>query len=315
MGFKVLALNDMKLGKRIERAIKSLYLAPLTIVRYGTLRPQKVKLSDCDNWIHIDPIDRRAVKKFIQDPLRKRTSPPLVFWRDFLAKLTPHVAIDVGVNYGECLFGARYGSATTVYGFEANPKINECLKKSRSDHPDGERIHIIASLVSDIVEEAVDFYVDPSWSGTGSAVRSLNDGANVITSSIPAVTIDSVIPTNLIEGGTLLVKMDIEGYEPRAFGGLQKTIDAAKLVVGFIEFDTTFIREAGSDAEIFYQTLESTFDVYFVANWRQKLLKRADRFAELPQSRAEDQRVHTDLLLVTRSTAPSAWLPNGWSIL
>ncbi len=305
----------MKLGKLIERGLKSLYLAPLTIVRYGTLRPQKVKLSDCDNWIHIDPIDRRAVKKFIQDPLRKRISPPLVFWRDFLAKLTPNVAIDVGVNYGECLFGARYGSTTTVFGFEANPKINECLKKSRSDHPDAARIQIIASLVSDSVEEEVAFYSDPSWSGTGSAVRSLNDGANVITSSIPAVTIDSVIPRNLVEGGTLLVKMDIEGYEPRAFGGLQQTIDAAKLVVGFIEFDTTFIREAGSDAEAFYQTLENKFHVYFVTNWRQKRLKRADRFAELPKSRAEDKRVHTDLLLVTRGAAASEWLPDGWVIM
>jgi FkbM family methyltransferase len=305
----------MKLGKILERGFKTMLLAPLTVARYGTLRPHKVKINECSNWIYIDPYDRRAIKKFIQDPIRKRISQPLIFWRDFLAKLQPSLAIDVGVNYGECLFGARYPASTSVFGFEANPKINVLLQKSRIDHPDASRIKIVASLVSDSIEEAVSFYHDPLWSGTGSAVQSLNDSANTVTSIISSLTIDSVIPSELATGATVLLKMDIEGYEPRAFGGMHQTLDAAQLVVGFIEFDTTFIREAGSDPGTFYQCLENRFNIYFLLDWRLKKLKLAESFEALPVSRADDGRIHTDLLLVTHGADTSRWLPKDWSIV
>ena len=151
-GWQNIGFKFMKLGKILERGFKTMLLAPLTVARYGTLRPHKVKINECSNWIYIDPYDRRAIKKFIQDPIRKRISQPLMFWRDFLAKLQPSLAIDVGVNYGECLFGARYPASTSVFGFEANPKINVLLQKSRIDHPDASRIKIVASLVSDSIE-------------------------------------------------------------------------------------------------------------------------------------------------------------------
>lgn len=53
----------MKLGKILERGFKTMLLAPLTVARYGTLRPHKAKINECSNWIYIDPYDRCAVKK------------------------------------------------------------------------------------------------------------------------------------------------------------------------------------------------------------------------------------------------------------
>lgn len=304
----------MNFGKILERTAKSLFLAPQTFARYGTLRPSRAKLHDCENWIYIDPHDRRAIKKFVHDPIRKRISPPLTFWRDFLVKLEPSVAIDVGVNYGECIFGARYPSKTLAFGFEANPHIAPYLRKSRNDHPDAEKITIIEGLVSDTIEESVRFYSDPNWSGTGSAVRSLNNSEKLITSAIPARTIDSVIPRNKVAGGTLLFKMDIEGYESHAFKGFWQTIDAARLAVGFIEFDTTYIREAGADPKAYYASLCERFDVHRLAVGRSNTLIRVQGFDELWDSRAADARVHTDLLLTKLDVDPAEWLPNKWSI-
>ncbi|MGA0846842.1 MAG: FkbM family methyltransferase, partial [Luteolibacter sp.] len=300
----------MKIGKIIERAAKSIILTPATLARYGTLRPTRVRLDGCTNWIHIDPTDRRSIKKFVHDPLRRRISPPLAFWRDFLEKLNPEVAMDVGVNYGECLFGARYAEKIRVYGFEANPRLAPYLQKSRNDHPDAERITIVEGLVSDAIADDIPFYADPSWSGTGSAVSTLNDGPNVVTTRIKARTIDSVIARDRVEDATLLFKMDIEGYEPRAFDGFWETIGAAKLAVGFIEFDTTYIREAGGNPESYFGALSRIFDIHRLSNGKPGKLVKVRYFADLPVSRAADQRIPTDLLLSTLGANTAAWFPS-----
>ena len=304
----------MKLGKLIERSIKSLLLAPATLLRYGTLRPTRARLLDCSNWIHIDPNDRRAIKKIVHDPIRRRTSSPLVFWRDFLEKLAPELAIDVGVNYGECLFGARYPKKTRVFGFEANPRLAPYLHKSRNDHPDAPRITIVEGLVSDAITPDVPFYADPSWSGTGSAVSSLNSGPGVITTRIQARTLDSVIPRESVNGATLLFKMDVEGYEPRAFDGFGETIKAANLAVGFIEFDSTYIREAGVNPESYFETLSRRFDVHRLSGGKPGRIIKVRSYPDLPVSRAEDKRIHTDLLLSTRGSDIASWLPDHWNL-
>lgn len=304
----------MKLGKYTERAAKSLLLAPQTLFRYGTLSPKRARLHGCENWIHIDPKDRRAIKKFVHDPIRKRVSPPLSIWREFLKKLTPAIAIDVGVNYGECLFGARYGEKTKVYGFEANPRIVQYLHKSRLDHPDADRITIVEGLVADNNADEIPFYHNPGWSGTGSAVRSLNDDRGLVSHSVTSRTIDSVIPCHEADGATLLFKMDIEGYEPRAFEGFWQTVDAARLVVGFVEFDTTYLREAGTDPARYFERLGGRFDIHRFTSCRKNTLVGIGGLDELPTSRAPDGRVHTDLLLSSCGANPADWLPGNWSI-
>lgn len=305
----------MKPGKHIERAAKSLLLAPKILLRYGTLSPTQVRIVGCDHWIHIDPDDRRAIKKFVHDPLRHRISPPLSFWRDFLAKLVPAVAVDVGVNYGECLFGARYNPSTRVFGFEANPLLMPYLEKSREAHPDGANITLVQGLVSDRAATAVNFYADPSWSGTGSAVPALNEGSNIVTSEVAAHTLDSRIPLDAVAGKPLLFKMDIEGFESRAIMGFDETLDAAELAVGLIEFDTTFIRAASEDPQRYFASLEERFDIHCLVGGKAGALRKVAGFDRLPISRASDKRVHTDLLLSTRGDDPKSWLPAHWSII
>lgn len=304
----------MSFSKKLERIVKWLILTPRVFIRYGCLHPTRVRLLGCDHWVHIDPTDRRAIKKFIHDPLRGRVSPPSEFWKAFNQHLQPAVAVDVGVNFGECLFSERYAERTHVFGFEANPRIAPFLEKSSAEHPDGNRITLTHGLVSDEAAENVPFFVNPRWSGGASAVASLNNEPGTLSFKLPARTIDSVIPRDLLRKQCLLFKMDIEGYESRAFGGFWQTLDAVALAVGFIEFDSSYITAAGESPKSYFQRLAQRFDIYRLDASSAQTLLRVGDYSTLPRSRASDGRIHTDLVLVTPHAAPDTWLAPGWTM-
>jgi FkbM family methyltransferase len=304
----------MSIGKKLENFAKSLILAPSILIRYGQLRPSRVRLIGCNHWVYIDPSDRRAVKKFINDPIRGKVSPPSAFWSAFNQHLQPAVAVDVGVNYGECLFGIRYASNTQVFGFEANPRLADLLEKSRLEHPEGDRMTLTHGLVSDQAADNIPFFVAPTWSGGASAVASLNRGNDTLTFKIAARTLDSIIPRELVRSQCLLFKMDIEGYESRAFVGFRQTLDAAALTVGFIEFDSSYITAAGESPESYFQRLAQRFDIYRLDASSAQTLLRVGDYSTLPRSRASDGRIHTDLVLVSPHAAPDTWLAPGWAL-
>lgn len=42
------------------------------------------------------------------------------FWINAINEYSPDLLIDVGVNYGECIFSTNYPKHTQIYGIEAN---------------------------------------------------------------------------------------------------------------------------------------------------------------------------------------------------
>ena len=303
----------VSLYKRFEKAFKEAYLTPLTLLRYGTLRPQRARLHGSPHWIYIDPADPCAIKKVVHEPLRGKVSDNLIFWRDFTAHLKPDLIVDVGLNYGECLFGTDYGSTVRMFGFEANPRLIPHLERSRKSHPAGERMTITHCLVSDAPAEGVPFLVNPDWSGSSSAVRELNDRPEALEFKLPARTIDSVVPEGLSQGAKLLFKMDIEGYESRALKGFVDTLGRVSLAVGFIEFDGQYIRWAGEDPDDYLRWLHERFRTYRVVSIKARTLSEITRFEELPKLHGDPNRVHVDLVLVSRA-ASGDWLAPGWTI-
>ena len=131
-----------RLYHQVEKAFKQAYLAPLTFLRYGSTHPARAKLHGCDNWIYIDPNDPCALKKVVHEPLRGKVSTNLIFWRELVTHLQPHVAVDVGLNYGECLFGTNYPTSTRLFGFAERstagnpstvPARAACFRKARRE--------------------------------------------------------------------------------------------------------------------------------------------------------------------------------------
>lgn len=304
---------SLPLYPHLERAFKLAYLVPLTLLIYGTPRPRRAKLEGCDNWIYIDPSDPCAIKKVVHEPLRGKVSANLIFWREFNAHLKPDLVVDVGVNYGECLFGANYRPEASIWGFEANPRLMPHIEQSRQHHPNAARITLTNCLVSDAPAEDVPFLVNPEWSGSSSAVRQMNESHKHIEFKLPARPIDSVIPEEAATGKTLLFKMDIEGYESRALAGFAGTLSRVKQAFGFIEFTPKFIRWAGVEPEGFFAWLRERFDVYCYASARRRQLVRVMEYGELP-ARHGGEFAGTDLLLAPRQPADQ-WLPPGWSLI
>ena len=299
--------------KRLEKSFKAFYLKPLTLLRYGTLRPRRAKLHGSPHWIHIDPEDPCAIKKVVEEPLRGKVSTNLVFWREFNRHLKPELLVDVGLNYGECAFGTDYATHSALHGFEANPRLIPHLEESRKHHPDGERIHIHNCLVSDEAADDVPFLVNPDWSGSSSALRQINDRPESLEFKLPARTIDSFIPADAARGATLLFKMDIEGYEARALRGFTETLDAVARAVGFIEFNSMFLGWAGESPDEYLAWLHERFLTFRIASVRRRELAPVAVFADIPKLHGDPKRVHTDLLLVGKQT-PDGWLPPGWTI-
>lgn len=300
--------------KRFEKAFKEAYLKPLTLLRYGSLRPAKARLYGRRNWIHIDPQDPCALKKVVHEPLRGKVSDNLVFWRDFNRHLRPELIVDVGLNYGECLFGDDYPPAARLYGFEANPRLLPFLEKSRADHPDGARMSLTNCLVSDTPASGVPFFVNPDWSGSSSAVRELNNRPEALEFKLDAKTLDSVIPEDAATAATLLFKMDIEGYESRALKGFTTTLARVARAVGFIEFDAQYLRWAGEDPDDYLGWLRERFDTFRLVSIKDRSLRPVERFDQFPKLHGDPDRVHVDLVLVGKQT-PSGWLAPEWSLL
>lgn len=307
-------LMKVSLYKRFEKAFKRTYLKPLTLFRYGTLHPHRAKLNGSDHWIYIDADDPCAVKKVIEEPLRGKVSDNLVFWRDFNRHLRPDLLVDVGLNYGECLFGADYAANAELYGFEANPRLIPHLEKTRQGHPAAQRITITNALVSDTLADQVPFFVNPDWSGSSSAVREMNTRPQTLEFKLPARSIDSIISPEQAIGKTLLFKMDIEGYESRALRGFVNTLGGVACSVGFIEFDAQYITWAGQSPSDYLDWLRTHFRIYRIASIKTKTLRSITCFAELPKLHGDLNRVHVDLVLVGKQSQDN-WLAPEWTIV
>jgi FkbM family methyltransferase len=299
---------------RLERAFKQAYLIPLTILRYGRARPRRARLHGSNNWIYIDPADTCAIKKVVHEPLRGKVSTNLIFWREMLAHLQPDLAVDVGVNYGECLFGADYSPKIRLFGFEANPRLVPFLEQSRQHHPNGPQMIITNCLVSDTPAEAVPFLVNPGWSGQSSAVREINAGQGIIEYKLRARPLDEVILPALRSESSLLFKMDIEGYESRALRGFQQTLARMRKVVGFIEFTSRFIRWTGEDPAVYFEWLRDRFQVYRLADVKKRCVVEVPSYRALPLKHNDPECADADLILVSHGQ-DAAWLPKGWRLL
>ncbi|MEH7177500.1 hypothetical protein [Neobacillus vireti] len=68
------------------------------------------------------------------------------FWSLAVKEYSPDVAIDVGVNYGECIFSTNYPPHTQIYGVEANSDLLKFIHQSKEVHPNKDQMKILMCL-------------------------------------------------------------------------------------------------------------------------------------------------------------------------
>lgn len=278
------------------RWIKRRYFDTRILMRYGTFFPDTVFLVDGRHRVSINPRDPRARKKVCADAIRGKRRRNQVFWRTAVREFKPGLAVDIGVNFGECLFQADYLPGTRAIGIDGNPDLLPYLRRSRDMHPQAEQIEVHNALVSEQPGQPQSFFVSTTASGGSTAVADVASmrGTPFTEVRVPVTSIDELVGDNTPR--TVVFKIDVEGYEGHVLRGMKNITAESELVVGFIEFDTRMLTRARENLPELWVFLTQTFDVSMFVD-RQLIDLSAQPWSEAErwiQSVGE----HTDLLLL-----------------
>jgi FkbM family methyltransferase len=176
-------------------------------------------------------------------------------WRRIIDLIQPTAVIDIGANYGEVTFCARYPRLAEIYMIEPNPHLLPFLERSRAAHRDGGRMRLVDRVASDRSGD-VAFTVDEKWSGTSSAIGEIEDPASRFKGQGPerfcelrveAIRVDDLLgemPEDRLR--SLALKMDVEGYEGRVLQGMMGVLRRTGRFVGIVEFDPDNLQRAGT---------------------------------------------------------------------
>ena len=146
---------------------------------------------------------------------------------------------DVGANYGMFSFGAYpLSENATLHAFEPNPRLYESMRLTISSNdlnPNQVRINQIG--VSS-VDSKLAFVVNEVWSGSSKFKnQSRSDEPN--TMDVEVLRLDSYIEKHSISiaNKTILLKIDVEGFDLKALEGAEKLLTACSGYFLTIELD------------------------------------------------------------------------------
>jgi|GEM_PF-855286 FkbM family methyltransferase len=268
--------------------------------KYKTLNvnklPEKIKLP-CSNSLYVNPKENRGRALLIGNGVtQKRLSN---FWANSVNKLKPDLVIDVGVNYGECIFSAIYPSNTAIYGIEANSSLFEYINRSKEEHPNKSQINIINAIASDTDGDEKVFFIDKHWSGTSSATYIPSH--NLIEKvSVKSVKIDSLL-SGQRSFRNVLFKVDVEGYETLVLKGMTNLFINSESIVGFIEFNSEYIEKLGVSVDDFLNFIKEYFLIYVYREDDRLIEATHLQFIDL-QNLFGTSYIHTDLILIKNET-------------
>lgn len=258
---------------------------------YNTTTPEFAFICGGMRKIAVDAQDRRVRKLLLSRGFRYFSKTQFLIYA-CMKQLPIDVFLDIGVNFGECLFSAPLNGETRMIGFEPNPGITPFLAKSRAYNDDLRHVEIVHSAMSRAAGGTIDFHVDTRWSGKSSIQRN-DDGENIVTLQVPTTTIDHEF-ARLGTPATALVKIDVEGHEFAVLEGAQRTSAEIANIIYVMEFDSDFLVRAGHDPQMLFRGLQARFALYDLRNDGVHPLSDLDQ----PDLRARRQdKIHFDLVM------------------
>ena len=175
--------------------------------------------------------------------------------------------LDLGAHHGYfAMLAARHvGSEGMIYAFEPAPenyhimKTNFELNKLTNVTP----VNIAASDK----RATVPFYLCKPNDVQGSLFATLRN--NESTVDVESMTVDEFLGGKAVD----VIKMDIEGGEPRALVGMKETLSRSKDVVLFVEFNHQLLRRAGVDpTDLLTQLDDAGFECQLINEGLKRLL-------------------------------------------
>jgi FkbM family methyltransferase len=192
------------------------------------------------------------------------------------------VVLDLGANLGYySLLAARLvGERGKVYAFEPEPRNYRLLTKNKELN-DYDNIIPIQKAISDR-SEIVKLFLSEEDSGAHT-IREVVDSREYKRS----VDIETIKLDEYFAGNTCpidVIKMDIEGSEPKAFLGMSNIISENKDLKIFVEFYPALIKEGGCEPDEFVRRLieDNLFAVTVIDDdWRRGSQLRVNSVAEV----------------------------------
>lgn len=230
------------------------------------------------------------------------------FEPDFFSIIAPWlrdggVFFDCGANFGLCTFGLAAGPAQSnveYHLFEANPRLIPYLQRS-------------------ISSRAGCFYLNHGCLADKRGISHLNfslesSGQSHISSSgteVNNIVLDDYITANSIERISV-IKLDIEGAEPLAMRGLQRTLARGAIDVIYIEVLPENLQRMGfTPGDVVKQLRQAGFKLFYCryvdheridqALWKNVTISGIN--LRLAPMHGKEQEVCTDLLAVHSSKA------------
>jgi FkbM family methyltransferase len=193
--------------------------------------------------------------------------------RAWLSVVNRHdTVLDIGANFG--YFGALAAQVTDkknskVVFFEANPQLIPYINKTLSVNWLNEQSEVVNKAVADKpgkvkLNVLKDYIGSSSLLSTKQIDSYMHEKMHVVETetsiSVEAITVDGYCKQAGLKQVNL-IKMDIEGYEDKAYEGMRKTIKASPNVTLFVEFT----KESYADPKSFYETMLADFGhVYLI---------------------------------------------------
>lgn len=246
--------------------------------------------------IAVDHADRRAQMKLLRFGQRYHSKVQLMVY-ELNRLFQPDVFVDVGSNYGECLFSLPLNARTPVIGFEANPVLLPFLERSKS-YNDDLTVELIGKAVGpNGADGSISFFVNPRWSGRSTASRAaVAEGMKEI--SVPLTSVDREVSARFPDARSVVMKVDVEGFEPQVLAGSTAIIAQADFFVCLLEFDDTFLEGGDAGARAFFNKLAEQFDVYLTG----RTIERVASYDVLSRrAKTKAGNIHCDLLLLKAS--------------
>ncbi|WP_449537902.1 FkbM family methyltransferase [Ferdinandcohnia sp. Marseille-Q9671] len=265
-------------------------------LKYKTLKlaklPNKITLPS-RNVLFINNAENRGRALLISDGItQSRVS---AFWEKAVKSYNPSIVVDVGVNYGECIFSGKYEKGTKIIGIEANTYLLDYIEQSRQQHINGDQMKIIHAFAGESEKNTQEFFIDTHWSGTSSGVQ-ISEKNSVEKVEIPAITVDSLFTDEELENQRLLFKIDVEGYEFMVLKGMENLLANSEKALGIVEFDSRYLEKAGVDLDAYIEFLTDRFEVHFYDSDNQLKRLTFPTFFAL-QKEFGTKHVHTDIII------------------
>jgi FkbM family methyltransferase len=193
--------------------LKSLMGAPLDVIF-------DMRMPGASFEYHVTPDDLLGARLFWQD--WQRWEPYVVPQFARFARNSRRI-VDIGAHTGiYSLFACALNSSCEVFAFEPFPPIYARLVENIRLNGFESRIRSFQVAVSD-AEGTGRLYIAPD-----ATMCALSDSSGEL--EVPVVMLDQIIP---IDGGTGLIKMDVEGHENRVFRGMERVVQDSHPVIIF----------------------------------------------------------------------------------